>query len=174
MTKAANDLGYQIEDWGLYLDDGSYLGRATEVKLPDLVRKTEDHTPGGALGELAIDTGVYQKLEFELTLTDISSILTTKVKQNKISEHKIELRAMARNDLTGDKKSVRITMGGRINEISRENFKTGEISSLTLKGAATSYEESFGGKIVRHLDLLNRIDSVNGFDSKEQNRNFIG
>lgn len=171
---AAFDLGYQVEDWGLFLDDGSYLGRAKEVKLPDIIRKTEDHTPGGSLGELALSTGAYQKMDFELPMTDISPKLSTMVGNATINQHKIELRAVARNDQTGDKKSLRITLGGRINEQSRNNFKKGEITEQTLKGVATVYEEAFGGTVIRHLDFIRRIDVTDGVDAQEFNRNFIG
>lgn len=76
--------------------------------------------------------------------------------------------------MSGEQKSVRITIRGRVNEISKDNIKEGELSKVTIKGVATMYEEAWGGETIRHLDLIKRIDFVDGSDHQDFARSFIG
>lgn len=168
------DLGFQIEDYVLFDNEDNYLGKAEEISLPKITRKTNDFSPGGGIGEMAVDVGVYEKMEFSFKLRDISAQMATYVGQNKIDGHSFQIRAIARNESNNSEIGIVYEIQGRINEREREALKRGENSITTLAGIATRYGEHHNGKRVRLLDIIKRIDETDGKDAHEFNRNFLG
>ena len=55
-----------LKGFNLFVDGENQYGIVVDVTRPKIARKTEDYTPGGAMGEMTIVHG-FEKLELEIT-----------------------------------------------------------------------------------------------------------
>ena len=60
-----------LTNFNLFVDGKGYVGLATEVNLPKLKRKTEEHRAGGMDGPIKMGLGM-EMLEAGFTLTGVS------------------------------------------------------------------------------------------------------
>nr|DAR86404.1 MAG TPA: FIIR2 tail protein [Caudoviricetes sp.] len=56
----------QLKAFNLFVDGENQYGVTVDIQRPKISRKTEDYTPGGAMGEMTVAHG-FDKLEMEIT-----------------------------------------------------------------------------------------------------------
>ncbi|MGL5631266.1 MAG: phage major tail tube protein [Azovibrio sp.] len=165
----------RIINANIYMDGSNLIGRAEEVKLPDVQAVMQEHKALGMIGKIELPAG-FDKLEGE-------------IKWNSLYEE--AARAMA-NPFKAVQLQCRSSIetyssGGRIEEVPlvtfltvmfKKNplgtFKQQENADFSSSFAATYIKQVINGKDVLELDYMANIYKVGGQDLMATYRSNVG
>lgn len=162
----------QLKGFNLFADGENQYGVTVDITRPKITRKTEDYTPGGAMGELTVAHG-FEKLELEFTskgydadnLKSMSSAINGKLLRYQ--------GALQEEDGSGYK-ILKGEARGRIIEADAGSDKQGEGGEHKFKVALTYWKESVDGEEIVELDFLRNIAKFGGVDERAGLRQALG
>ncbi|MDK4545463.1 phage major tail tube protein [Kingella kingae] len=156
----------QLKGFNLFTDGENQYGVIVDISRPKISRKTEDYTPGGAMGELTVAHG-FEKLEMEITSkgydADMLKTMTSAI-NGKLFRYQ---GALQEEDGTG----YRILKGegrGRIIEADPGTDKQGEGGEHKFKVALTYWKETLDGEEILELDFMQNKASFGGVDERKE------
>lgn len=169
-----NTLPRKLKLFSLFIEGQGFAGRAEELTLPKLTRKTEEYRAGGMNAPIEIDLGM-EKLEAEFTLADYSEEILALwgVKNNA----QVGLRfkgALEVDDGTGTVTPIEVVLRGRWRELDLGSWKAGESASLKVSVAASYFKYTSNGQVIIEIDAANLVEMVNGKDRLAPHRTAIG
>lgn len=160
-----------LKDFTVFVDGRGQLGKATEVELPKLTLKTEEHRAGGMVAPVEIDLGI-EKLEATMTFAEADPDLLGLFGIKQDNGVAVTLRG-ALSDGPNTVPMV-INLRGYIKELDGGTWKAGEPGSLKLGMAVDYYRAAIDGTDVIEIDAVNMIHVVGGQDQLAATRQALG
>lgn len=161
-----------LKQFSLYVDGRGYAGKIDTLTLPELTRKTEDHRPGGLDMPIRYDMGM-EPMECTFSLVEYDANTSALFGLADMSVAQLTARGALRRD--GDSPiAIVIVMRGAVSQLTKGEWKGGEMTTLTHKVDLRYYKETIDGQDVVEIDSVNNKRIINGVDQMEQIRNIIG
>jgi P2 family phage contractile tail tube protein len=157
----------KISDVNVFIDGVGHLGVVEEVKLPEVKQKLESVNVGGI--ERDIQTGVFEKMEAEITLTEYSPIVYAAMAANIKKGLPVVFICKANIVQGGVKKGVVATIAGDIT-INDNSLKGGETAKRIIKVSVRKYALEIDGKQGVLIDVDNLVAVLDGVDVLEELR----
>ena len=151
----------KISNVNVFIDGIGHLGVVEEVKLPEIKQKLESVNVGGI--ERDIQTGILEKMEAEITLTEYSPIVYAAMAANIDSGFPVLFVCKANIVQGGKKKGVIAIIAGDIT-VTDNSLKGGETSKRTIKVSVRKYIWEIDGKQGVMVDVDNLIAIIDGID----------
>lgn len=156
-----------ISDANVFVDGVGHLGVTEEVKLPEIKQKFESMNVGGI--ERDVQTGIFEKMEAEITLREYSSVVYTAMSNNIKKGEAITFICKANVVQGGVKKGVVATISGDIN-ITDGSLKGGEGVKENIKISVRKYILEIDGSQKVSIDADNLVGVIDGVDVLEDLR----
>lgn len=161
-----------LTNMNLFVDGKGYAGVATEVNLPKLKRKTEEHRAGGMDGPIKLGLGM-EMLDGSFKLSGINPDVLAFFGLADDTAFNGSFRG-AFKDQKGEVVGAIATFRGMLEEVDFGSWKAGEKSETTFNIAPSYYKLEVDGAVVYELDPANNIRIINGTDEAEKERAAIG
>ncbi|GHE88236.1 phage major tail tube protein [Aliiroseovarius zhejiangensis] len=168
MTAASDVLKYL----NLFVDGRGHAGQIEEYSPPDLTVSTEEHRAGGMDAPIDIDMGL-EKLtcSFVLTGYDRATIEMWGLKAG--SGVPLTVKGSLES-YDGTTTAVTHTMRGKITQLSRGTWGSGNKPSLTVTATLDYYRETHGGTVTTEIDAINMVRVIGGVDQLAEHRRNLG
>lgn len=165
----------RITNANVYLDGVSLLGKAEEIKLPEIVAKMSEHKALGMVGTLELPSG-FDKMEGDVKWSSFYQDVAVKA-ANPFKFVQLQVRA-----------SVEVFgAGGRVQEVplvvfltvqfkksAAGTFKQHEAADFPTSFSCTYIKQVLDGRDIMELDVLANIYKVDGVDMLANYRANIG
>ena len=165
----------RIVNANIYIEGVNLLGRAEEIKLPDITAIMNEHKALGMIGKMELPSG-FDKLEGEIKWNSLYEEVA-KYMANPFKA--LQLQCRSNIEIYGS--------GGRIEEVPLTTFLTAmfkknplgsfkqhDNAEFTSTFSATYIKQVIKGKEVLELDYMANIFKVNGEDLLATYRDHIG
>jgi P2 family phage contractile tail tube protein len=157
----------KISDVNVFIDGVGHLGVVEEVKLPEVKQKLESVNVGGI--ERDIQTGIFEKMEAEITLTEYSPIVYAAMAANMKKGLPVVFICKANIVQGGTKKGVVATIAGDVT-VTDNSLKGGETAKRSIKVSVRKYALEIDGKQGVLIDVDNLVAVLDGVDVLEELR----
>ena len=160
----------KISSVNVFIDGVGHLGVVEEVKLPEVKQKLESVNVGGI--ERDIQTGIFEKMEAEITLTEYSPIVYAAMAANMKKGLPVVFICKSQIVQGGEKKGVIATIAGDIT-VNDNSLKGGETAKRSIKVSVRKYVWEIDGKQGVMIDVDNLIGIIDGVDVLEELRKHL-
>jgi P2 family phage contractile tail tube protein len=156
-----SQLPMKLTHFNLFVDGKGFAGLVTEITLPKLTMKTEEHLSGGMDAPIEIEMGM-EKLEssFVMASYDPHVFRMLGIRQGGAIAL-IARGALKRHD---EVTPMTITMRGKIKEIDMGAWKKGGETSMTFSVSVEYYRLDQGIENLIEVDIPNLVRRIGGFD----------
>ncbi|WP_294279913.1 phage major tail tube protein [uncultured Sphingomonas sp.] len=154
----------KLKNFNATLNGTSYLGVVSEITLPKIAEKVEQHRGGGMMGEVDIGLGL-EKLEMELKFGGMVAELLAEVGRPGVGATLIRFNGAYQEDVAGGVKAAELIARAKIPEVDPGSAKTGDNTEWTVKATLSYLKWSVSGRRIVEIDVLNSIWITNGFDN---------
>lgn len=160
-----------LKSFNLFVDGRGYAGVVSELTLPKLSIKMEEHIAGGMDMPVSLDMGM-EKLECDFTLSEYDPEI---VKSFGLSDG-AQVPLVLRGGLDGEEgvTPVVVTVTGAWSEIDFGGWKAGDKPDLKVQVSVRYYKLEIDGNELVEIDVLNMIRKIDGNDQLETLRGAIG
>ena len=161
-----------LKNFNVFMDGRGYAGKCEEAKLPELKIKTESFRAGGMDSEIDVDQGI-EKLEASFVLASYEPEV---LKQFGIADGASVPFVFkgAFQDDAGKTIAATVTMTGKITSLTRDAWKAGENSKMTINMTLHYFKEVADGATIYEIDIKNMKRVIDGVDQMEAIRSAIG
>jgi P2 family phage contractile tail tube protein len=159
----------------VYADNKSLLGKADEVKLPDLKFVKSDHAPLGLAGKVKYP-GQVDAMEGTIKWNCFYADVYKKF-ANPYKSIKLTLRGVLDTYVGSDRTSrVPYVVAMTINSdgVPAGNIKAGDNAEFETAYSATYLKVEVAGEVILEFDAVNNIHFVDGVDLLKEFRQIIG
>lgn len=163
----------KVLNWNFFIEGAGYQGRAEEVVLPKLTRKTEEYRAGGMNAPVELDMGM-EKLEMEFTLCEYTDAVMRLFGHPSASGVQFRLVAAAFPDDGTSTDSIEISVRGRLREVDQGTLKAGDKATMKVMVAVAYYKYTLNGDVITEIDVANFIENIGGVDRLAQQRQSLG
>lgn len=165
----------QITNANVYIDGTAFLGKAEEIKLPDVVTSMTEHKALGLVGKVELPSGI-DKMESTIKWNSLYEDVLLKA-ANPFTAVQLQCRASQETYVgTGRTKEVPVTvfMTGTFKKFPLGNFKQHDNVEAETALSVTYIRLNVDGKDIVEVDVLSNIYKVGGVDLLAQYRTNIG
>lgn len=155
-----------INGANVFIDGFGHLGTTKTVTLPKFSRKTFESSAGGVTREFM--TGMLEKLEFEMVLSEYSPIVYTALAVEGLIDTTAIIKANIKQN--GVDKALVAVVKGSIKEIDDGDLETEKEVERKVIMAPNFYSLMIDGTQGIVIDAANMIVMVNGVDILETMR----
>lgn len=155
----------KISNVNVIIDGIGHLGVVEEVKLPEIKQKLESVNVGGI--ERDIQTGIFEKMEAEITLTEYSPIVYAAMAANMKKGLPVVFICKSHIVQGGEKKGVIALIAGDVT-VTDNSLKGGETAKRTIKVSVRQYMWELDGKQGVMIDVDNLTAVIDGIDVLEE------
>ncbi|MDG6400638.1 phage major tail tube protein [Pseudomonas quasicaspiana] len=156
----------------LFIDGISFKGDVPELSLPKVTVKTEGYRPGGADGEVDMDTGM-EKMEASFSTNGVRKEALKYVGLVDGTAFNSSFRGSFKGQ-QGKFVGVTATIRGMLKEVDPGNWKPGDKAEFKYNIGVSYYKLEIDGTVMYELDPLNSVRVINGVDQLIQMRNQLG
>lgn len=159
----------------VYADGASWLGRASEVQVPEVAYKYADHEALGMVGSTELFAGI-DKMETTITWNSLYPD-TIKKMSNPNQPVKLQVRGSMRIENSAglvDEQPVVVFLTCTAKNIPGMNFKQHENVTLESKLNTTYFRMEVDGEAIVEFDVMANIFKVGGVDIMAKYRRNIG
>ncbi|GJD31508.1 hypothetical protein PMNALOAF_2767 [Methylobacterium adhaesivum] len=161
-----------LRNFNLFVDGTSYAGRVTEVELPELNFKTEEHRGGGMDGVAEIDMG-QEAMEAKLTFAEYVSDIFKRVGRMNGNGVRLQIRGALQRD--GERAiPVVVELHGSFKTSTMGSWKAGDLATHEVAMAVRYYRLTMNNELQHEIDVDNMIRNIGGVDELESIREAIG
>lgn len=150
-----------LRNFNLMLDGTSFAGICTEVVLPKLNIKEEDHQGGGHDMPVPVDMGM-EKMELSFTMAEHHAAVYRSFGLRDGQGVSAVFRGAKVDDKTVE--SYVVTVRGRVNEVDPGTAGVGNKNEMRSRMSLLFYEVKMKGAELVYIDVLNMIRRINGKD----------
>ncbi|HAF92357.1 MAG TPA: phage major tail tube protein [Pseudomonas sp.] len=161
-----------LTNMNLFVDGRSFSGRVTELVLPKLRRKTEEHRAGGMDGPVKMGMGM-EMLDGSFKVTGVDRELLGMFGLADDTSFNGTFRG-AYKDQKGNITPAVATLRGMLEELDMGSWVAGEKGESTFTLAPSYYKLEVDGQVVYEMDPLNCVRIINGNDEAAAERAAIG
>lgn len=150
-----------LRNFSAFVNGIDYIGRVTEIELPELAVKTAEHRGGGMDAEVELDMGM-EKLETTIKLAEYSPDLLKATLKLGTGQ-----RLMFRGALQRDQEaavSCVVEMVGGFKSSKMGSWKAGDVPELELAAALRYYKLEIGDETIYEIDVDNMVRIIDGVD----------
>lgn len=165
----------RVVNANIYMDGNNLLGRAEEVKLPDIEAMMSEHKALGMIGEMELPTG-FSKLEGEIKWNSFYKEVMLKT-----GNPFATVQLMCRSNLETYNSQGRVEelpLVTMLTVMFKKNpagtFKPRENAEFQSAFSAIYIKQTLGGEDILELDYMTNIFRVGGVDQLTAFRNNIG
>jgi len=162
-----------LYNFNVFTNSVSWAGIASEVTLPKITKKTEDHRGAGMIGDVALTLG-YEKMECEITYAGFDPLQYSQLGICGASDLPIRFVGIYERQDTCTKQNVEIYMRGNAHEFDPGNTKNGEKTEHKFKYGVSYYRVEADGQVICELDFINGIERFGDNDLGQQIKNLLG
>ncbi|MEQ6290542.1 phage major tail tube protein [Vogesella sp. GCM10023246] len=161
-----------LTNFNLALAGTSYAGKASQVQLPKLKRKTEAWRGGGMDGEIDLAVGL-EKMEAGFTLTGIDKASLAMFGLADGSAFNGTFRG-AFTDKKGKVVAAVCTLRGLLTEVDMGNWEAGKKNETKYALTADYYKLEVDGAVVYEIDPVGLVRIIDGVDELAAERAALG
>lgn len=161
-----------LTNMNLFVDGRGYAGLATEVTLPKLKRKTEEHRAGGMDGPVKMGMGM-EMMDAGFTLSGIDRGVLGFFGLADDTAFNGTFRGAFKNQ-KGAVVAAVATFRGMLEEVDPGSWKPGDQAEAKFSVGLSYYKLELDGQVVYELDPANCIRVINGHDEAAAERQAIG
>lgn len=150
-----------LRNFSAFVNGSDYIGRVTEVELPDLKLKTEEHRGGGMDAPAELDMGMdalTSKVTFAEYIPDVLKAF------GKLGTGQ---RLMFRGALQRDQETAVpcvVEMVGGFKSSTMGSWKAGDVATHEVEAALRYYKLEIGDEVIFEIDVDNMVRIVDGVD----------
>lgn len=163
----AVELPEKINGVNVFIDGVGHLGVVEEIKLPEVKQKFESVSVGGF--ERDAQTGIFEKMEAEITLTRFSPIVYAGMSVNMKNGMPVVFICKANIVQGGVKKGLVAIITGDVN-VNDSSLKVGETAKRTIKINVRQYALEIDGLQGCFIDVDEMVAILDGVDVLEELR----
>lgn len=166
---------HSVSNANVYADGASWLGKAKEVQVPEVVYKMVDHEALGMVGSTEFFAGI-DKMETTIQWNAFYADVLKKM-GNPNQSVKLQIRANLRVETsTGlvDEQPVVIFLTTTAKNFPGSNFKQHENVEMETKLVTTYFRMEINNEVITEIDVLANIFKVGGIDILAKYRRNIG
>ena len=165
----------RITNANIYLDGNNLLGRATEIKLPDISLIMQEHKALGMVGKIELPAG-FDKLEGEIKW---NSFYQDVMRKTANPWQAVALQCRSSIDCYNSQgKANQLALVTHLTVMFKKiplgTFKQNENPEFSSAFGCTYIKQVVDGETLLELDYLANIFRVNGVDQLSTYRNNIG
>lgn len=155
------------------VDGRGYAGRVSELTLPKLSVKTEEHEAGGFDAPIELDMGM-EKLEAMFTLRSVEQdvLRSWGLRQGQLVP--LTFRGALQSEADGAVTQATAKLRGLLREVDFGSWKPREAAELKCTLAVRYYALEIGGVALVEIDVENMIRVVDGVDQLAAQRAALG
>lgn len=164
-----------ITNANVYLDGGTLLGQAEEIKLPEVKVKTVERKALGMVAGIKLPTGI-EALEGEIKFNSFYPEAMRKA-ANPFQSVSLQCRANVETFTSqgrAEQRPLVVFLTVNFTEFPLGNFKQNEPGEFAVKFTATYVKVVEDGKTVMELDCMANLYEVDGVDLLADYRTNIG
>ncbi|MBS1186684.1 MAG: phage major tail tube protein [Burkholderiaceae bacterium] len=165
----------RITNANIYIDGNSMLGRAEEIKLPDITVMMAEHKALGMVGKIELPSG-FDKLEGEIKWNSLYREVAAKV----ANPYKaVQLQCRSNVETYGSQGRVEeVSLVTHLTVMFKKNpmgtFKQHDNAEFPSQFVATYIKQQINGEDILELDYMANIFIVGGEDQLASYRASIG
>ena len=156
----------------LIVDGRGQAGKVTEVTLPKIAQKLEEHRAGGMDAPVEFDMGL-EKLEASFTLAEYNAKVLKLFGLTLGNNTPITIRGYSEDEL-GFSQTIVAKMRGRLKDQDPGSWKPGDNAELKGAISCTYYELTINGKTIYEIDVPNMVRKIGGVDQLLRQRLALG
>lgn len=159
----------------VYVDGNSFLGKAEEITLPEIMAKMLEHKALGMIGNIELPSG-WEKMEATIKWNSFYPDAMVKA-ANPFTMHQIQARASSETWTSGGRSSevpYVVFMSVQFKGIPAGGFKQQENAEFESQLNVLYIRIEYDGQAVVEFDPLANIYKVDGVDITENYRNNLG
>ena len=160
-----------LKNFTAYVDGRGYIGRVESCQLPDLATADVEYRGGGMDAPVDLDMGT-AKLDVQIVLAEYDPNII-KLWGVFTAETPIVLRGAIQRQ-GEDAVPVVVRLQGRLKQISRAQWQSGQNSAMTITANCNRYTEQLAGVTLVDIDILNMRRVVGGVDQMAGIRAALG
>lgn len=160
-----------LKNFTAFVDGRGYIGRVESCQLPDLSTADVEFRGGGMDASVDIDMGT-SKLDVQIVLAEYDPNII-KLWGVFTAETPIVLRGAIQRQ-GEDAVPVVVRLQGRIKQLNRGQWQSGQNSSMTITANCNRYIEQIAGETLVDIDILNFRRVVGGVDQLAGQRAALG
>lgn len=165
----------KLKHMNMYLAGESWAGIVESFTPASLARQTEAFRGGGMGGGVKVDMGFEaDALDTQCVIGGFDDRILRHHAKETIDGLQVRFAGSYQRDDTGEVVAVEVVQRGRILNDDQGEQKGGESNQTTVSFANTYYKVTVNGETIREVDLVAKIDIVDGEDRMEKHRNAIG
>lgn len=161
-----------LTNMNLFVDGRSFNGRVTELTLPKLRRKTDEHQGGGMDAPIKMSMGL-EMLDGSFKVTGVDRELLGFFGIADDTAFNAVFRGAYKTQ-KGEVTSAVVTLRGMLEEVDMGNWKGGEKAETTFAIAPSYYKFELDGQVVYEIDPVNFVRVINGTDEAAAERAALG
>ncbi len=159
-----------IKNFNGFIDGRSQAGRVTQIVLPDLAIKSEEHKGGGMDAPVAIDMGM-EKLTAKMTIVEYDPDIYADF--GFMESRSSPIVARGSQERGAFVEPVVFSMRGGLSKMPGGTFGSSK-TELELEYELTYAKLAIGGRTVFEIDVENMIRNINGTDQLTGRRRALG
>ncbi len=146
----------------------------TELQLPNLQEKYQDHHPGGSRVAIEIGLGI-DKLAATFKLAGFDPELYTQFGVGSRSKNTFTGYGVLRDKRSGAVSQAKAVMRGRLGQIEADAFQRGELTGHNYGiNEILHYELHIAGKEILYWDFFTQVLRQDGIDQNADERRILG
>lgn len=161
-----------LKGFNAFIDGENQYGVTVDITRPKIARKTEDYTPGGAMGEMTVEHG-FEKLEMEITSKGYDADML-KSMSSSINGKLIRYQGALQEEDGSGYRELKGEARGRIIEADPGSDKQGEGGEHKFKIALVYWKETLDGEPIVELDIMGNKAAFGGVDERAGLRKALG
>lgn len=142
-----------LTDFNTFIDGVGYVGRASEVALPKITKKTTEVFNAGMAGPVEVPSG-YEKITADLTFSETPAELVSLMKKNGINAIPVRLIGTHYDANTEKNINIEVILTGNFKEMDPGSYKRGDQPSTKFQITAQYYRLDIDDAQLLEIDLM--------------------
>ncbi len=164
----------KLKNQNIYTDGKGWQGEVDEVTLPPLERKMEEFRAGGMDGSVEIDMGAAGPIVVTHKYMGHVPELVAQFGAQRAGRNQVRFVGAYQRDDTGEYGEGEVVVRGRHKKLERGATKPGEDTETTVETTCVYYKETWNGRVLVEIDVLNCVWMQDGVDMLAEQRRILG
>jgi P2 family phage contractile tail tube protein len=166
-------IGNILHNYNVFIDGIGHAGKF-DVKLPEVKVKTETFNAGGMIADAEIPMGQFEAMTAELTAQSLVFDVFRHISTLPKNYTPLTIRQAIVDEASGNETGAVAYLRGYIVEGNMDELKMGAKVGIKFKFAAHYYRLEHDGVVVTEIDVARAVAVMNGVDTLQRTREFLG
>lgn len=165
-------LALKLKNMNLFVDGYGMAGKVTEISLPKIDAKTEEHRAGGMDAPVEYDMGL-NAMVGSFTIAEYNANVLRRFGLVDGNSTAVTMRGYA-EDERGNSQTIIAKMRGRLKGQDPGSWKAGDNAELKGEIACLYYSLTINGLPIHEIDVVNMVRKIGGIDQLKKQREALG